>query len=615
MQAKRLIFNEKVVGYRLYTNFTIGTVDISHDVYGKHGLDFDIVGDLYLSSDGHELMSKDEIDSGVLIKDISDSIYIPDILALMTNSDIAEEAVGTVFTDDNLNGIVSPIRTLKRRYCFNDLMNSLDSKVNITIVYGVRRTGKTVLLLQAIAELLDKGIPASKILYCSVKQNVDFDSLDRLLFNSAKKLGIEYVFVDEFTYINFDSSGLYSEGNLGRYSESFLKTHFVFSGTNSAFFIPLENGIWYDRAVHISTSYVSYKEFESLYNGLTLKKYIEAGGLLFNLNDSTFNMKDHVDKYVKTAIIKNMFHAFENMSLGNSDWFVSLRNAYFSSDVRTLSSFLYKCVQRYSLAISANVVNTALKSSDINKSRDLVKRGVSIRESKDLKIFCDRLSKRFFEINNFSDFRYSNECIMEIRTFLKELDCLKECITLSGEVMDFVVPIALRYGCTMDVVRLLESEFPKLSDGLSLSFDKSYFTEKIKELTLGVLFESVIYCDLSYFCVKFDKYRLRNTKEIDLVIDNDLYEIKMTPNRSIYQLRWLFDKEIWDNLSPSSLNVIYTGVSCVETHTRREVLDAFKIPAEESDLDIDKPVAVNYINAEEFLKRDSFKDGESYESV
>lgn len=50
-------------------------------------------------------------------------------------------------------------------------------------------------------------------------------------------------------------------------------------------------------------------------------------------------------------------------------------------------------------------------------------------------------------------------------------------------------------------------------------------------------------------------------------------------------------------------------VSCTETHTRREVLDAFKIPAEESDLDIDKSVTVNYINADEFLKRDSFKDG------
>ena len=297
--------------------------------------------------------------------------------------------------------------------------------------------------------------------------------------------------------------------------------------------------------------------------------------------------------------------------MGDHDWYSSLKSAYFR-DKNSLRSFVYKCVQRYSVVITPELVSKALVSADINKARDLF--AINIYKSS-VKTFCDRLKNKFFEMYSFADFKYSNDCVSEMRTFLEELGCLKECNTLSGEVMDFIVPIALRFGCTMDVIDLLKSDFDKFSEGLDLNFDAAYFSQKVKELTMGILFESVIYCDLYYSKVKFNKYRLRNLKEIDLVIGNDLYEIKMTSNRSIYQLRWLFDKEILDNLSPSSLNVIYSGVSCTETHTRREVLNAFKIPAEEGDLDIDKPVAVNYINAEEFLKRESFKEREVYENI
>ena len=108
----------------------------------------------------------------------------------------------------------------------------------------------------------------------------------------------------------------------------------------------------------------------------------------------------------------------------------------------------------------------------------------------------------------------------------------------------------------------------------------------------------------------------------------------MSSDRNVFQLKWLFDREIWDNLKPSSLNVVYSGVSCTEYHSRIDILNSIAeqkrvaskslnkpieviIPDYEfqvSDTSARKVVPVNYINVEEFLKRELFKEV-SYESV
>lgn len=633
MKAKRLIFDNNLMGYRLYTDFKIGTVDVNISSYNEYKMQFDIIGDIYLKKDMSNLVSDDEESSGNLVKDISNEYDICDALGLITRKTYARDVIGIVCTGETLKDELDKIKDYNKRYCFSDLMQSFDSSRNITIVYGVRRTGKTVLILQAIVELLKKGVSPSKILYCSVEQGVEFGDIDEFLITAADRLGIDYLFVDEFTYISFEPNGRYKQGNLGVYSESFVGKHFIFSGTNSSFFIALENGIWYDRFSKVNTSYISYKEFEHLYQNSTLKEYINAGGLLLDPVDLHSNIARHLKEYVNTAIIDNLFHAFDNTRLGVSDNFMSMREAYFS-DKKSMRSFMYKCVQRYASLISVDIVNSILSSDDIGNASDLTFRGYKGKQRRDAREFCKRLENRFFDLYNFAEFNYSRECVDEVRSFLNILGCLITCDLDDSEV-DFVVPVALRYGCTMDTVRLLSNEFDRLSDGLNLYVDKSLFAKKMRGVVSGVLFESIIYCDLYRSGVKFRKYRLHDRKEIDLVIDHDLYEIKMSSDRNVFQLKWLFDREIWDNLKPSSLNVIYSGVSCTEYHSRIDILNSIVEQKRVSSGSLDKPievivpdykfqvsdasakkvVPVNYINVEEFLKRDSFKEGVSYESV
>lgn len=620
MKAKRLIFDNALMGYRLYTDFKIGTVDVNISSYNEYKMQLDVIGDIYLKQNMSNLVSDDEESSGSLIKDISNEYDICDALGLITRKTYAREVIGVACTGETLKDELDSIKDYNKRYCFSDLMQSFNTSRNITIVYGVRRTGKTVLLLQAIAELLKQGVSPSKILYCSAKEGVEFGDIDEFLITAADRLGIDYLFVDEFTYISFEPNGRYKQGNLGIYSESFAGKHFTFSGTNSAFFIALENGIWYDRFSKVNTSYISYKEFEHLYLNSTLKEYINAGGLLLDQVDLHSNIARHLKEYINTAIIDNLFHAFDNTKLGVSDTFMAMREAYFS-DKKSMRSFMYKCVQRYASLISVDVVNSILSSDDIGNASDLTFRGYKGKQRRDAREFCKRLANRFFDLYNFAEFNYSKECVDEVRSFLAVLGCLVTC-DLDGVVSDFVVPVALRFGCTMDTVRLLNNEFDKLSDGLNLSIDKSLFARKMKGVVSGVLFESIIYCDLYRSGVKFRKYRLHDRKEIDLVIGNDLYEIKMSSDRNVFQLKWLFDREIWDNLNPSSLNVIYSGVSCTEYHSRMDILTGiaqlkrsksgdsnkpieYIIPDYEfqiSDENASKVIPVNYINVEEFLK-------------
>lgn len=69
----------------------------------------------------------------------------------------------------------------KARHPFNALMDYLNSSNNgclrVCTLYGMRGTGATTLLLQAIKKLLAQGIPADKIGYFTGMKGDNFDDL------------------------------------------------------------------------------------------------------------------------------------------------------------------------------------------------------------------------------------------------------------------------------------------------------------------------------------------------------------------------------------------------------------------------------------------------------
>jgi len=80
----------------------------------------------------------------------------------------------------------------------------------IKVITGVRRCGKSSLMLMIMSELLDAGIPKEDIIYFNLDKRPYFEittakQLDRLIEENVQTDGRKYLFIDEIQNIkNFE---------------------------------------------------------------------------------------------------------------------------------------------------------------------------------------------------------------------------------------------------------------------------------------------------------------------------------------------------------------------------------------------------------------------------
>lgn len=185
---------------------------------------------------------------------------------------INEEYKTAVVTGDALNAMTANVLKFEKRNCFEQLAGYLNSHSNdrVCIVYGLRRTGKTTMLRQAIREL-----PNTECVYIKAKTTdtmADINHDLKLLF----KNGYRYIFVDEVTLIKdfIDSAALFSDV----FAAQGMKI--VLSGTDSLGFWLTLNQELYDRALTIHTTYIPFYEHSRLLKINDLDEYIRYGGTL-----------------------------------------------------------------------------------------------------------------------------------------------------------------------------------------------------------------------------------------------------------------------------------------------------------------------------------------------
>lgn len=112
---------------------------------------------------------------------------------------------------------------------------ALDNTVNRAVVLmGPRRVGKTVMLHHTIQELLDRGVPAQKIIFITVENPVYTNiALEELFKYALESLGNQspencYVFFDEIQYLKD------WEIHLKILVDTYRKTQFIVSGSAAA---------------------------------------------------------------------------------------------------------------------------------------------------------------------------------------------------------------------------------------------------------------------------------------------------------------------------------------------------------------------------------------------
>ena len=260
------------------------------------------------------------------------------------------------------------------RDVFPDIMKFLrwPAESKVLIVFGLRRTGKTTMLQQAVRALTREEF--AKAAYIKVRTGDTLATMDDRLSRLHRR-GFRYVFIDEVTLLDdfIDGASLFSDV----YAPMGMKI--VLSGTDSLGFRMSIDQELFDRAYMLHTSFVPFREYSRLLGIEDIDEYISYGGLLrrgeknlddplANEPDASFRDEESTRRYIDTAIARNIQHSLACCCDGR--YFGSLRELYEKNE---LTNAINRVIEDMNHEFLASVLTRPFKSSDLGiASRQLM---------------------------------------------------------------------------------------------------------------------------------------------------------------------------------------------------------------------------------------------------
>ncbi|MCC8127161.1 MAG: AAA family ATPase, partial [Clostridiales bacterium] len=265
----------------------------------------------------------------------------------------------------------------KKRDCYQDLEyfmkdNSANTYGKICALYGLRRSGKTVMMEQCISAMPEEEQEKCFYLLCRRNSEADVDTLYDCL-DGLMEQGAKYIFIDEITYLH----GFQAAANeLSDYYGKMAKI--VIAGTDSLGIRFSMSDSLYDRVYPIHTTRVPYAEWARILKGKTIDDYIRYGGLL---TVEPYRDKQHRDEYLNTSIADNIMHSMMEGHEGRK-YFRALSDLY---DEELLKSLVNKMINRFSYnvvlsAVQSDYKNVPLHTTVNNMGRRLYKKKLNLDE-------------------------------------------------------------------------------------------------------------------------------------------------------------------------------------------------------------------------------------------
>ncbi len=617
----KLICDGEQVGYRLVTE--LGVFDCGMTVSSRITSKSDIFGSIPVINKDGRYYSEEEL-TGNVHSEVSRTNLQLDIL--LNSLGIVELDADLIFGESKLMKYIEPIVDLSKRFCFDTVKEFLDSKIgetkNILALFGLRRTGKTVMMQQAVKYLLDKGVSSEKIAYLTLKDNkIDEIRLKDYISVLYDIFDIDYLFIDELTY------AVGSLSFMSSLSDYYTDKKTMLAGTNSLGFVPLLRHTLFYRAIKVNTTYISYKEFSHLYPDAKLLDYIKAGGIL-GVDKNYLQSHANIDKYINasneylfSSVVRNLFSGLENFDDLSFDYRL-LSDMYFEDSER-LKALLNNWLQHYGSDLILKIVRgVPLGSSEVSTTI------VNLRSSvADWSSFKDELRSLYLKKLKLIDdtYKFTTEELSEVKDFLSKIECYKKCdITfykdseeITSRRIAFLIPVILRYSLLNVIMSIVDDSYSELAEKYNVTIDIYEFKKRLLTTAIGQLFEDVIYLEFMQHGIDFGFYRDSN-KEVDLVYKTSegyhLYEIKLTSKIYLSDLKWLVCRDVLDKFKPVELCVLSNipedkEIRCTEYDVIKAVADKYisrKLPAWVSErlkvADKDTVYTVHYRNASEFLK-------------
>ncbi len=269
-----------------------------------------------------------------------------------------------VILGKDLEEFVAPVKQLKHRECYSKLHDYIygNTTDRVFVLYGLRRTGKTTLIRQLIADMPEEMLIDSA--FVQITPSIDLAKIN-IDLKQLSKQGYRYVFIDEVTLMDdfIESAAFLSD----IYASSGMKI--VLSGTDSLGFVFTEDSSLYDRSYMLHTTFVPYREFSNVLGVDGIDNYIRYGGTMslggnnYNMSDTTFYNKKKTDEYIDSAIARNIQHSLNNYQQGGH--FSSLSELY---EANELTSAINRIIERENKKFTVDTLIRDFQSSDLSRT-------------------------------------------------------------------------------------------------------------------------------------------------------------------------------------------------------------------------------------------------------
>ena len=459
----------------------------------------------------------------------------------------------TVRTGAALRAFSAPVRNYKKRECFQHLYDYIYGAMQdrVFILYGLRRTGKTTMIRQIFVEMSDAELAKSAFIQITTKNTLAEVNRDLQYLQTQ---GFQYVFLDEVTQMEdfIEGAALFSDV----YATCGMKI--VLSGTDSLGFLFTKDEQLYDRCILLHTTFIPYREFESVLGIQGIDEYIRYGGTMslggIHYNEaSTFASKESADEYVDTAIARNIQHSLRCYQYEGH--FRNLRNLYEKNE---LTSAINRVVEDINHRFTLEVLTQDFKSHDLGISASNLRRDrnnpTDILDRIDLSTVTEGLRK-LLEIRNKPEQTVvlDNAHVFEIKEYLDLLDLTQDIDIRSLPDVSrkfsrtVIAQPGLRYAQADALIRsLLQDEtFAALS-----LLERTTVQERILDEIRGRMMEDIVLLETKLANPKKEVFVLQfPIGEFDMVVFDpaagscQVFEIKHSAEGVPQQYRHLIDEE------------------------------------------------------------------------
>ncbi len=453
-----------------------------------------------------------------------------------------------------LRAFSTNVRKYRKRECFAQLHDFIygEPQDKVLILYGLRRTGKTTMIRQILADMDDTMLSQSAFIQITAKNTLADVNRD---LKQLESQGFRYVFLDEVTLMEdfIEGAALFSDV----FAASGMKI--VLSGTDSLGFLFTEDEQLYDRCVFLHTTFIPYREFESVLGIHGIDAYIRYGGTMslggVHYNEtSTFASKQSADEYVDTAIARNIQHSLRCYQYEGH--FRHLRDLYENHE---LTSAINRVVEDMNHRFTLEVLTRDFQSHDLgvaasNLRRDRNQPTDILDQIEDIGAVTDSL-RALLEIRNKEEQTVTLDAVhaAEIKEYLDLLDLTQEIDVLhlphvgTAGSRTVIAQPGLRYAQADALIRslLLDETF----SALSLP-ERNAVQERILNEIKGRMLEDIVLLETKLANPKKQVFVLQfPVGEFDMVVFDphaascQIFEIKHSAQVIPNQYRHLVNEE------------------------------------------------------------------------